>query len=70
MNEKNRELARKKAITFLENSIETLAAIFGVDPRELDSNSTNPFDESELPYTSYGCLLSEVKSLEKLKDAK
>jgi len=68
MNENDRAIARQKAIIFLERSIETLSLIFGVKPSELNSNSENPFNPSELPYDSYNCLLSELKSLEKLKN--
>jgi|LauGreDrversion4_2_1035121.scaffolds.fasta_scaffold2358647_1 hypothetical protein len=66
----DKSLAKQKAIIFLERSVETLSMIFGVNPSELDSNSANPFDPSELPYHSYNCLLSELQSLEKLKNAK
>ncbi len=69
MNINDKSLAKQKAIIFLERSVETLSMIFGVNPSELDSNSTNPFDPSEFSYHSYNCLLSEVKSLEKLKNA-
>jgi len=70
MDENNKEIAKQKAIVFLERSIETLSMIFGVDSQQLTSSSVNPYEESELPYTSYSCLLSEVKSLEKLKNVK
>jgi hypothetical protein len=69
MDNNDKLLAKKKAIIFLERSVETLSMIFGVNPSEIDSNSKNPFDPSELPYHSYNCLLSEIKSLEKLKNA-
>jgi hypothetical protein len=70
MDENDRAIARQKAIVFLESSIETLSMIFGVNPSDLTSESANPFDPSELPYESYRCLLSELKSLEKLKNVK
>jgi hypothetical protein len=70
MDENSKEIAKQKAIVFLERSIETLSMIFGVDSQQLTSSSVNPYEKSELPYTSYSCLLSEVKSLEKLKNVK
>jgi hypothetical protein len=69
MDDNDRAIARQKAVIFLERSIETLSMIFGVNPSELNSNSINPFDPQEFSYHSYNCLLSELKSLEKLKNA-
>jgi hypothetical protein len=70
MDENDRAVAKQKAIIFLERSIETLSMIFGVNPSELTFNSVNPFEPSELPYESFNCLLSELKSLEKLKNVR
>jgi hypothetical protein len=70
MDDNDRAIARQKAVIFLERSIETLSMVFGINTSEINSESMNPFDPSELPYHSYNCLLSEVRSLEKLKNVK
>lgn len=54
--------AKNKAKDYVEYSLYVLALLLNVDLEDIDENSTNPIDPSNVEtYNAYECLLMQAK---------